>query len=242
MVSSHPYPIIAANDVGWLTREEMLEVDRVMISDLQIELIQMMENAGRGLARLVMDLATPKTASVFAGTGGNGGGGLVAARHLANTGVDVTVVLSRPASEFSAIPLHQLEILKRMEVPVAELAPTRTDLVVDALVGYSLRGAPYGRTAELIQDAGRTTDLVISLDAPSGLDVNTGETLGDSIDADATLTLALPKLGLRQSPCVGDLYLGDISVPPRVLRRLGATPPDFSRSAILAIDRSQSEV
>ena len=55
----------------------MIEVDRVMVEDLKIELIQMMENAGRNLARLVLDLFNPASASVYAGSGGNGGGGVV---------------------------------------------------------------------------------------------------------------------------------------------------------------------
>ena len=35
-----------------LTTEQMVEVDRAMIEDYGIELIQMMENAGRNLAHL----------------------------------------------------------------------------------------------------------------------------------------------------------------------------------------------
>ena len=58
------------------------------------------------------------------------------------------------------------------------------------------------------------------------------------MECDATLTLALPKIGLRHSPFVGELYLADISVPPRVLSGLGAKPPDFSYSPILHVDRS----
>jgi hypothetical protein len=51
------YPKFGADELGWLSREEMTEIDRVMIEDLQIELIMMMENAGRNLAKLVLDLA-----------------------------------------------------------------------------------------------------------------------------------------------------------------------------------------
>ena len=89
------HPIIDPGDVAWITETDMIEVDRTMIEDLRIELLQMMENAGRNLGRLVLDLAAPTRVAVAAGSGGSGGGGLVAARHLANAGVDVTVTTTR---------------------------------------------------------------------------------------------------------------------------------------------------
>lgn len=228
------YPGIDGDDVGWLTEKQMLEVDRVMVDDLRIELIQMMENAGRNLARLTFDLANPATAIVFAGSGGNGGGGLVAARHLANAGVDVSVVLTRGDEQLSGVPRHQWEILERMGVCVVATVP-HADVAVDALIGYSLRGAPRGRTAELIPQVSQSAGVVISLDTPSGLNVTTGETPGVAVAADATLTLALPKIGLRGASQVGDLYLADISVPPRVINDLNAQAPDFTEGSILRV-------
>ena len=79
-----------------LTTEQMREVDRAMVEDLHIELVQMMENAGRSLAHLAIARFAPSRVTVLAGPGGNGGGGLVAARHLINRGRTVSVVLSDP--------------------------------------------------------------------------------------------------------------------------------------------------
>jgi NAD(P)H-hydrate epimerase len=228
------YPTVTADDIGWLTEAQMIEVDRVMIEDLHIELIQMMENAGRNLARLAIDLAAPSTVTVYAGSGGNGGGGLVAARHLANAGVDVSVVLSRSPADFKVVPHHQLDIITRMGVPVLD-SPRSSDVALDALIGYSLKGAPRGRTADLITALPGHSGTVISLDAPSGLDVSTGQTPGVVVRAAATLTLALPKSGLRSETTVGDLYLADISVPPSVFADLGVISPDFSKAQILRI-------
>ena len=75
-----------------LTRDQMVEVDRSMIEDFGIELLQMMENAGRHLAHLTRDRflggdARDKAVTVLAGTGGNGGGALVAARRGYRIGV-----------------------------------------------------------------------------------------------------------------------------------------------------------
>lgn len=233
-------PQVDADAVAWISTEQMVEVDRIMIEDLHIELIQMMENAGRNLARLTTALCEPTTAVVCIGRGGNGGGGLVAARHLANMGVEVTVLSAKPLDGFWGVPQHQLDIVQRMGLAVSDsmtLATVgSTDVIVDAVIGYSLHGAPHGRTAELIAEINANSAPVVALDAPSGLDTATGETPGAAVVADATLTLAMPKLGLRTSPNVGRLFVGDISVPGSVWTSMGVeTAPLFGAVSVVEI-------
>ncbi|MEM7275164.1 MAG: NAD(P)H-hydrate epimerase [Actinomycetota bacterium] len=230
-------PTVAAGEVGWLTEAQMIEVDRIMIEDLHIELIQMMENAGRHLATAAIDLAAPSTATVLVGSGGNGGGGMVAARHLANRGVAVTVVLGKDRDRLGPVPAHQLDIVERMGLPVLA-EPPAADVVIDALIGYRLRGGPRGRIAELIAAVPTIAPTAVALDTPSGLDVTDGSTPGVAVAADATVTLALPKVGLRHAAEVGELHVADISVPPWVYERIGAGPaPPFERGPILTIGR-----
>ena len=234
-IMRNEYPVVRADEIGWLTEDQMIEVDRVMIHDLRIDLVQMMENAGRNLAQLVLDLHDPDTVTVLSGSGGNGGGGLVAARHLANRGVDVSVTLTRPADALTPVPAHQYDILQRMGVPIAD-EPHHSDVVIDALIGYSLKGAPRGRSSELIEQIAELGDRVVSLDTPSGVNVTDGSTPGAAVSADVTMTLGLPKIGLRKSERVGQLYLADISVPPSVYDAMDAGPaPDFATSTILRV-------
>jgi NAD(P)H-hydrate epimerase len=221
----------AGRDVPALTTDQMREVDRSMIEDVHIELIQMMENAGRSLAQLAIARFAPLSVAVLAGPGGNGGGGLVAARHLLNRGCTVSVVLSKPDT-LTAVPAHQADILGRMGAVMAEL-PAPADLVVDALIGYSLRGDPTGRVATLIEWANEQPAPILALDTPSGLDVTTGVAGTPHIQATATLTLALPKVGLIDTPAVGELYLADISVPAIVYQRMGLTPPPLFRDDVV---------
>lgn len=221
---------------GWLTEAQMIEVDRVMIDDLGIELIQMMENAGRNLAQLAIDRYAPSRVVVCAGSGGNGGGGMVAGRHLANRGVEVEIVTTRRLDELQGVPAHQRRILEEMGVPVVDTW-AGADVILDAVIGYSLRGAPTGRSLELIDAMNADAAPVLSLDTPSGLDVTTGDAPGAVVRADATLTLAAPKIGLADSEAVGDLFVADISVPPFVLTDLGADVPDFSTSPVVAVAR-----
>jgi NAD(P)H-hydrate epimerase len=204
-----------------LTEQQMREVDRIMVEDLGIELVQMMENAGRNLAQLALRRFNPASVIVMAGPGGNGGGGLAAARHLANRGIAVHVALSRPAEEFAGAPAHQLAILQRMRIPLMEGATTDVDLILDALIGYSLQGNPRGRTRDLIDWTNGSGSPVLSLDTPSGLDVTTGEAADPCVAATATMTLAMAKVGLLGAPQVGELWLADISVPPAVYRAFG---------------------
>lgn len=209
---------------------QMIEVDRAMVEDFHICLIQMMENAGRHLAQLARRrffAGDPigKRVVVMAGTGGNGGGALVGARHLHNWGAEVRVVLSRPAEAMTTIPAHQLDILQRMHIPGADCAAPEAEmngafeLVIDGLIGYSLKGAPREPVASLIRWANRQAAPILSLDTPSGVDLTTGNVHMPAIRAAATLTLALPKTRMREPGVkrqLGELYVADISVPPEL--------------------------
>ena len=226
---------VSRTAVPALTTEQMRAVDHVMVEDLHIELVQMMENAGRSLAELAIIRFSPGSLTILAGPGGNGGGGLVAARHLANRGCQVQVVLTEP-DRLTPVPAHQADILARMGVTIAS-RPATADLIIDAVIGYSLRGDPAGAAAQLITWANDQAAPVLALDTPSGLDLTTGTAATPAVWAAATLTLALPKVGLLDAPNVGELYLADISVPPLVYQRMGIPVPElFRQASLLRID------
>ena len=86
------------------------------------------------------------------------------------------------------------------------------DLIVDALIGYSLSGAPTGGAGEMIDWANASPAPVLALDLPSGIDSSTGEAFGTAIPPEWTMTLALPKTGLTPER-TGALCLADIGVP-----------------------------
>lgn len=235
-----------------LTTAQMAEVDRLMIEEYGILLIQMMENAGRNLAeqagRMLEGGLPGRRIVVLSGTGNNGGGGMVAARHLHNRGADVHVAgvgfSPTPASagRLKDVPAHQWHILQKMGVrTVAEptALPSRLDLILDAIIGYGLQGNPRGAAAEWIESANQQGCPILALDTPSGLDTTTGIPGHPCVRAAATLTLALPKTGLLADsarPFVGDLYLADIGVPPSLYRKLAIdVGPIFADDAILRV-------
>ena len=97
---------------------------------------------------------------------------------------------------------------------------SEADLVIDAVVGYGLQDAPIGPTMALIRAAQAAVAPVLSLDVPSGIDGDTGEAPGFAVQAAQTLTLALPKQGLRREHA-GELWLADLGIPPGVYARAG---------------------
>jgi len=240
-------PPAAAVDVPYLTTDQMIEVDRAMMEVYRIDLVRMMENAGRSLAHLARERflgGDPRGQRivVLAGTGGNGGGALVAARRLHNYGAAVSVFVTKPEDQLAPVPGQQLDLLRRMGIRIGyanDVESTGTlDLVLDGVIGYSLQGAPRAEAGALIRWANDQRAPVLSLDAPSGVDTTTGTAFDPAIRATATMTLALPKEGLRASGVeayVGELYLADISVPPELYSRfLGIeVGPIFAQSDIL---------
>src|SRR5262249_34516987 len=95
---------------------------------------------------------------------------------------------------------------------------------IDALLGFSLAGAPTGETAALIDAANAQSTPILAVDVPSGLDATSGTVSTPTIRATATLTLALPKTGLYlpdARPGIGALVVADIGVPANAYARLG---------------------
>jgi NAD(P)H-hydrate epimerase len=232
-----------------VTASQMREVDRLMVDEAGITLTQMMENAGRALARVAVQEAGGSARRlrvvVLAGSGHNGGGGLVAARRLACWGARVMAVLSR--AELHGVPARQRDAAEASGVHVLAGPPgpadlDGTDVVLDAVLGYGLTGAPTGAALELVEAASsarRRGIPVASLDLPSGLDPDTGVPPGAVVTASHTVTLALPKPGLLTETgrtYVGALSLADISVPEWVYQRVGVDPGElFATSDVVRL-------
>jgi len=223
-----------------ITTEQIRKVDDLMINKYGIELIQMMENAGANLSKLAISLmnknsknCTTKNVVIACGLGNNGGGGMVAARHLSNHGFNVTVVLTGAGAKLKSIPLKQWNILKKLPVRmiIANSSDTlgvfnEADLIIDAIIGYGMHGELKGIPVHVIHEILNSQNQnVLSLDSPSGLNTTTGDFKEElCIKAFATMTLALPKTVLVQDntkECVGRLYVADISVPPMLYNEIG---------------------
>jgi NAD(P)H-hydrate epimerase len=216
----------------YLTREQVRAFDRRAIDEFGIPSPVLMENAGRGCVDVLTSLGARGPVVVCCGKGNNGGDGLVIARHLANRGVTLEILLFAKPEDLSADAAAQWRIVRQMHLPArvladesfadAELAAelARADWVVDALFGTGLSGAlrpPFDRVVRLINACpGR----ILAVDIPSGLDANTGEPLGACVRARHTVTFVAPKLGYRNpaaAPYLGQVHVADIGITPRFL-------------------------
>jgi NAD(P)H-hydrate epimerase len=120
---------------------------------------------------------------------------------------------------------RQLDTLRALGVEVRRAGPPgRVDLVIDAMVGYSLQCDPRGTVASSIEWTSSQTAPVLSLDVPSGFNASDGTLRTPHVTAEATLTLAAPKRGLDLCGAAGEIYVGDISVPRRVYERIAGQP------------------
>jgi NAD(P)H-hydrate epimerase len=230
--------------VVYVTAEEMRRIDDLTIREFQVNVLMLMENAGRATAimarQMLQGTTIGKRVACLVGGGNNGGDGMVAARHLVNWGADVKVIIGTSKDRMKNAPLEQLNILERMDTPIlsTNYSLRDYDLLIDGLIGYGLEGDPRDRVATIIKDANASGRPILALDVPSGMNATTGEPYDPCTRATATLTLALPKTGFLAPgalPYLGDLYVADISIPRRVYQSFGQQNTLFEKDILLKI-------
>jgi ADP-dependent NAD(P)H-hydrate dehydratase / NAD(P)H-hydrate epimerase len=233
----------AIRDYGELTGEQQARLDRAA-GDLGISVVQLMEVAGWQVARWIYESldGAPAPILVVAGSGNNGGDGLVAARHLSTWGFPVAVALVAEPERLAGIPADQLGVARAVGVPIHAFpdgaVPTAaTDgaaLIVDALLGTGVRGNPRSSHAEAISrlPAGRT----VAIDVPSGLDATSGVPGIPTARAVRTCTLTAMKAGLWSAAGrdhAGELTVADIGMPDAAWTAIGLSPPALVRGGRL---------
>jgi NAD(P)H-hydrate epimerase len=216
---------------GWTevyapTGAEAAAFDRWAIDDQGVSSGVLMENAGRSAALVLGRLYHDDPVIVLAGPGNNGGDGLVLARSLAIQGRDVRVLTTgdRPGQD----PLlHGWPISVEPSPDDEALLSAAMDsagVIVDALLGTGIRGAPRDPHARVIRSLNRAGAPVFSLDVPSGVDADTGAVQGEAVRADATVAFGAPKLGTLLFPGrerSGRLIAVEIGFPPIRSRSIG---------------------
>lgn len=184
----------------------MRALDRHTIEKLGVPGDLLMESAGRAVVEVVLAERGAATGDVLVvcGAGNNGGDGFVVARHLQRLGVPVRVALIGERRKLRGDAASNAARLEKLGVAIASGAPriANAAIVVDALFGTGLDRAITGAAAAAIRriNAARPAARVVAVDLPSGLDADTGQIHGVAVQADVTLTIGLPKLGLAQEP------------------------------------------
>ncbi|KAJ1994556.1 hypothetical protein GGI25_003096 [Coemansia spiralis] len=182
---------------------------------------QLMELAGLSVAESIAKEYPKGKILVCIGPGNNGGDGLVAARHLSHFGYQLSLYCPvKPKKDLYRNLLHQCNAHCIQEVEDLAVAISEADLVVDAVFGFSFKGLarpPFDKVLEAM----RSTDKpIISVDIPSGWDVENGDANGNGICPDMLVSLTAPKLCAKGFKGRHH-YLGGRFAPPAMVKELG---------------------
>jgi ADP-dependent NAD(P)H-hydrate dehydratase / NAD(P)H-hydrate epimerase len=198
----------------------MRAADAWAIEQQRVPSLELMEMAGAAVADAARSVARPGPARVVCGKGNNGGDGLVAARHLADTGYEVEALLVWPADQLSADATANLGRFDgaALQVGPGEVAAALegAGVVVDAIFGTGFSGAPRAPADAAIEAINRCETPVVAADIASGVDASTGEVEGAAVDADVTVTFHRAKLGHWIAPGkthTGELRVAEIGIP-----------------------------
>lgn len=205
------------------TSKQVQKIDEYTILNEPISSIDLMERASKALFDYINELFHVEKESfiIFAGPGNNGGDGLAVARLLHESGANVSVCLAGNPEKLSKdckINLERLlEINKNIVSYIDDLnefpSNINDSIIIDALFGSGLTRPVEGLFGEIIDRINQTSNIVISIDTPSGLfgEDNT-ENKGSIIEANITLSLEFPFLSMMFAE--NYKYTGELVILP----------------------------
>lgn len=218
-----------------VTAKEMKALDAQAQADYAMPGILLMDNAAQAVAEAAHEALTTlegERVVIFCGAGNNGGDGLGAARWLQSYGVEVRVfVVGAGLDALQGDAALELAMFTkaggRVEAVnseddwvLAELAASKADVLIDALLGTGFHGELEGamlRACELLNKSGK---YILAVDVPTGVNADNGAVAENAVRADHTVTMALVKTGLLLYPgreYCGDIELADISLPVKLV-------------------------
>lgn len=204
------------------TREIVRNIDNTTIKSYGIPGLILMENAGRAVSNVILsEFPKVKSVGIICGGGNNGGDGFVVARHLINSGKEVTTYLLKKSSHYEGDSKTNLNSLNKITRKIKKLNNNfsnfeKHDVIVDAIFGTGLDRKVEGRYKKTIEFINSKRTPCVSVDIPSGIDSNSSFPLGAAVKAKITITFIMPKLGISIHPGLdyaGKLFVADISTP-----------------------------
>lgn len=199
--------------------EEVRVLD-INASFLGVRTVTLMENAGRAVAKHVLE-EYPKVSriAVVCGKGNNGGDGFVAARYIAGT-KPVDVYLVEPPAEISSdLARANFEMVKGSARMLDTIDVRQYDLIVDAMLGVGLSGRPKEPYADAIRLLNSSRKIIVSVDVPTGWPSDL------QVKPDETVTFHAPKVGMNKNNS-GRIVVVDIGIPKEAEEYCG--PGEFA--------------
>ena len=212
-----------------VTAHQMRELDRRTIHEAGVPGKTLMERAGSGVVSAMEETfgdLKGKTVTIFCGKGNNGGDGFVVARLLRQKRSAVQVCLLAHVRDLKgdaklmyqrfAKGAGRSKVLSSPSPDHVHRLVRHSHVLVDALLGTGTSSPVTGPYHEAIQAMNASESPTVAVDLPSGIDADTGDTLGTAVQADLTVTFGNPKLGLFLGAGidhVGRLHCVDIGIP-----------------------------
>ncbi|TRY74368.1 hypothetical protein DNTS_032056 [Danionella cerebrum] len=175
---AHRQACTMANTIKYLGQEEAQRIDEELFNEYSFSVDQLMELAGLSCATALAKaypvaslLKSPARVLVICGPGNNGGDGLVCARHLKLFGYEPSVLYPKRPSKQLFLNLstqcEKMEIPFLREMPEADVIDEAYNLVVDAIFGFSFKGAVREPFGEILAQLKKITVPIASIDIPS---------------------------------------------------------------------------
>lgn len=203
-----------------LTPTQMKSIDKNTEYN-HIPTLLLMENAGAQIAHYIKNThPNKKKISIYAGSGGNGGDGLVAARHLLNYGYQVKIfLLTKPENIKNPDTKRNYQSIKliaeagslnlKIITDSTQIKPDNSDIIIDAILGTGVKDKLREPISTAVDTINYSPAIVISVDIPTGLNPADGKTYDKQVIPQTTITLHKPKTGLTLA---NDTYTGKIEV------------------------------
>jgi NAD(P)H-hydrate epimerase len=207
-----------------ITCDEMLALE-LNSEYLGITPLQLMENAGKAIAdEVIKRFKKASKVTIFAGTGRNGGDGMVSARHLAGAGFKIEFnLIGRENDIVEDVVLANWKSIKNMNSSIdlkiisdsSLIHPVDSDIIIDALLGIGIRGELRQPILQAVRAINESKGFKISIDVPTGIDADSGDLMGDAVKSNLTITFHKKKTGFEKAKeYIGELKIVSIGIPP----------------------------
>eukprot|EP01029_Cantina_marsupialis_P024635 TRINITY_DN6386_c0_g1_i1.p1 TRINITY_DN6386_c0_g1~~TRINITY_DN6386_c0_g1_i1.p1 ORF type:complete len:242 (+),score=47.60 TRINITY_DN6386_c0_g1_i1:58-783(+) len=220
------------NEMKFLTQMEAIALDKELMAQPGFAIETLMELAGLSCACSIYKEFEHRVKNILlvCGPGNNGGDCLVAGRHLHHFGYKPTICYPKTSSK--PLFINLLKQCKDLHIPIIsdiEEYTEEMDLLVDGVFGFSFKGALRAPFDSIVKSMTEVTCDVVSIDIPSGWDVEEGRPIDVEfvLEPNMLISLTTPKLCAKFLPegCVH--YLGGRFVPPAIVEKYELKLPSY---------------
>ena len=209
------------------------KADQIAMQEMGFKSLELMETASSKVAIYVnrhYTYAREARILVLAGVGNNGADAVAVARMLKETGYDPVVWvignIEKASWEFLYQMFHYQQLPGRAVIYREGDDLPDSDICIDGIFGIGLHREVSGIYKSFMDEANaHKHGITIAIDAPSGIDTDSGELMGAGIKASVTITFGRNKTGLvtgAGKEYSGKIFVEDIGIPDEAYERAKA--------------------